>query len=300
MKAAKIVSVVVVFIILGLVGFYSVIEKIPEPVIPLASNIYIKDLKAKIEHISKTQQTIFCDLEYRTIQNDIIGYAKAKKIDSAYEVNFLKELDYIYTVLFCKQAFYIFNGTEWANDKLTIIRSESKKLSLSKYIEDKTELNKIIGILAKYDEIVSFIANAHTFASYVRVTSLAQQFDITKTKSYIDQASEFISIDSLVKNCLRLQSDLLVISNLMYNKHKSYLANKVRFCTGQYKSMASYYHYYNNIYQPIFTEFELFENNIETTYSGLSADASDIDDLKTKMKAEGAEAKAFLNKEKQQ
>jgi hypothetical protein len=294
MKALKISLLVIIMAGLGWIGYTFYIRGINKLVIPqTTNNIFVDEITGKIEALKGVPVNVFCVAKYISIKNDITQYAVAKKIDDVWESNLLKSLDYTYAPVYVRQSYYVFGGTDWELDKLGIIRAELNKLLSSPYIDNKTELNKIKGVLREYDEIVVFISNAGVFTGSTNITNFNQGFDVNRTSEFIAKASAYRGQEGYVKNCLRLQTALVGIPMSMYRKHLSYLSQKVNFCSGKFGTFDNYADYYNTIYKPVFGEFDLLASNIESySVSGTQFD-NDVSSLKEQMKRDNKAAAAY-------
>lgn len=296
MKEIKITIALMAFVLLSWGAYSFFVQSPPPPKTLTAPNTFVKEITHKIDEIGKSPLNEFCDNTYKTIKYDIDVYSKAGKIDASWEENLLKNLEYAYTSVFIKQAFNVFAGSEWEPSKLSIIRSESRRLMSSYHIKDKTELQKLQKVLSQYDELSSFITKANSFAEDVFVNSYDQTFDITTTKSFIKKALALSKVTGHVSKCIRLKSQLANVPNLMYNKHLYYLINKVDFCTGEYTKFTNYNSYFSTIYKPIFAEFEEFKDCSTNDYSvDVTTAQNDINKIEADLLKDGKLARIALN-----
>jgi hypothetical protein len=293
MKALKITLALLTLCILGWVGYSLFIKKPDKIIIPVAPDTFVQEINLKIDKLSKSPISEFCVKNYTTLKNDIVFYAKEGKINNAWEITLLESLEFTYTKVFVGQAYFLFNGKAWEIEKLDTIRTEVDKLLSSKYIVTKTDLINIKNIIKQYLEISSFISSARSFANDINITSISQQFDLINSQEYIKKSKEYHDLKSYTNNCTRIQNQLESIPNSMYLKHLNYLTKKVNYSVGKYRALPSYITYYNTIYQPIYSEFKLFEDN----YSTYSVEFSELEDdllsLKDQIKKDGQAANSF-------
>jgi len=291
MKSIKITISIIALALLSW-GGYSLYSKRITPVKVLtAPNSFVKEIKDKIVNLSQLPLNTFCIDTYKDIKYDIGGFKDAGKIDPAWEDNLLKDLEYAYTAIFIKQAYNVFSGTTWETGKLSIIQSESNRLSSSPYIADKSELLKIQSVLAKYNEIISFIAGANRFAASVNVVSYAQIYEVNTAGNYISKSQAYSNTGGSLIRCNRLKAGLNAIPNQMYKSHLNYLTKKVNFSTYKYTTFANYNDYYTTIYSHVLAEFETFKNTCPTNYSvSVSAAQNAIDGVEAEMVSDNSSA----------
>lgn len=293
MKIFKIALIILALCSIGWVSYTYFMQKPEPPKIAVAPNKFIPEIKQNIEKLGKASKNDFCVNNYTTIINDIIIYAKAGKIDAAWSENLFKELDYCYYPLFLRQALYVLEGSEWESEKLGIIRSEYSNLIKSKYITDRAKLNEIKSIIDQYDEIVSYISSASIYAnSSVYISSIGQKYDFNRDISLIDMANSY-KLDGYIGNCSRIKSQLSDIHASLYNRHLSFLSKKVSFCLGKYKTMKDHSEYFAKIYQPLFEEFQSFQDNYSIYSVSYTKAGDDLALVKSQLKKDGQLEKSF-------
>ena len=147
-------------------------------------------------------------------------------------------------------------------------------------------MNKIKNILAKYNEITSFInsCKAFKFSNY----ELNSEFLIYVEK-YISRSKEYLQNNlenNYVKNCARLKTDLSEVPQILFKAHVNYLDNKITQWKGKYNINCKTQKEYNDLSQLLKAEIEKLNSEIytgislvENDYSKLNAKLTKVDEL---------------------
>lgn len=296
----KVVKVLLTLMALSVVGWF--IYRLASPGIPPdvppppEKNSLVQEVQKKIDSLSTSSRTKFCNGFYNSIKNDVEVYAQNKKIEAIWEDNLLKNLDYTYKSIFLKQAYFIFNGNDWEEKDLRIIRSETGKLMQSKYITNKDSLNSVFKILQEYDSIYAFIASARYFYGNATVTDMYQLYDFKTAQQYIYRAVGYYNLHHYINNSTRLQSDLQNIRGAMHNNHIAYLSNKVNFfvASQDLDDIDSLRECYKFIYK----EFEIVENN-NSVYD-ISSDQveKELENMKNLLNEDYEKKRSIINNKK--
>ena len=201
-------------------------------------------IEGKIDSLSNTTDSIFCDTFYEEIKDYIEMDFNEKRLGTTLSENeqwkkiLSNKLYRTYTNKVIEQAFYLFKKTNWREEKLSFIRIESQKLQEFGYDNGILELNtypdkklkKIKKIFQKYDEISKFINKCNSYKIKANNnTRIIDDFSIV-TK-YIKSSKNYLYNNlenSNVNNCQRLKLKLRDIPQKLFNKFVKRLENKVK------------------------------------------------------------------------
>jgi hypothetical protein len=241
---------------------------------PPPKNLFTEKIETEIDSLKKMPTDVFCHDFYKNIQDGINEFYKngdlgnSKKHNKQWYENLSKNLYAAYASKFIDQAMIVFNGSDWKIDDLNFIRSEVKILKQSTYLTSTSYFGTIDEILSKYDEITSFIANCNNF--YYSDNSINADFPdlsnlVLKSNAYLSNNLD----NSYVNNCASLKPDLEAIPRTLFNKHVSYLKDKIgsddaRYCKHDYHS-----EFTQKIYNPLSNQLKALKNetyNIEENY----------------------------------
>jgi len=246
MKALKIGLIVLVLLVIAVLVYLGIDNTatgpVTEPAAP-SDNEYVKKADNKIDSLSHYPETKFCKDFYTEIEQDILVYKKDNKISEKQKDDLLKNLNYTYFSKFIDQSFNIFNGSVWDAAKLNFISNETKRLQKSSYIEKggdvSKKLDEIQSILNKYYEIRNFVNRANSFTGN-------ESFNLSTAKSLAISAREYRSnMGNKYLNNTSLKDDLNRIPEKIYQKHLSFLRNRVNQNCNKYADFSSYNAYKN-------------------------------------------------------
>jgi hypothetical protein len=311
MKLVKILLAVIVLIIICFFTWLWVINiNIVPP--PPPQNTYTKEIQRKIDSLSKFSNTAFCPNEFRNIQTSINEFHKYGQLgltpfqdgkiwkDKNDEDNndrwkdiLSKNLYYAYSQKIVEQSMYVFNNQDWSPVDIGIIRREVKILKSSQYLSNPSStndsFNKIESILNEYSKIENFINSCRNFsfnsndfyAKFPDVTSQIQQ-----SKSYI----ALIVNHPELKNCKSLIVALNLIPNILFNKHVSFLTDKIDSYGSMYKEYNSQKEFTDAISLPLSSELDGLNNSIY----GINSNYFEKDETNLKDKLDTYNYDAFL------
>jgi hypothetical protein len=273
MKALKVILAVAVVSVIGFIT-WNWFQKIEPPIPPPPpDNLFTKRIKSEIDSLEKMPTDNFCQKFYKDIIYRINDYYDKNEFgnnkDNKQWFEILsKNLYATYASKFKDQAMYVFNGSDWDIEDLNFIRSEVKILKQSTYLTSTSYFSTIDEILSKYDEITNFIANCNNF--YCSDNNINADFPdlgdlVLKSKEYLSNNLD----NSYVNNCASLKPDLEAIPRALFNKHVSYLKDKIgsddaRYCKHDYHS-----EFTQKIYNPLSNQLKALKNetyNIEENY----------------------------------
>lgn len=302
----KTVKISLALVVVGLITFLVVNSIIPEekPASPPPpKNQFTESIEQEIIDLQKLPANRF----YKEAYNDVIFH-----IDDFYKKNRLgknkiennkwrellsKNLYSVYTDKFIKQTFNVFNKSEWNNEDLIFIRSESAVLRKSKFLKKDSPIDnsfvKIQQILGKYDEINSFIASCKGF-SYSD-ESFDSAFPLSEVKKKMARALSYKKNNlenSFVNNCVSLHNQLNEINNFLFYSHINYLDKKINDWSGMFTVYNSHGEYAREFYFKLKSEINILDNDI---YKVSDFD-SKYDKLIYKLNLDNSNAKAFFAK----
>lgn len=261
MKAIKIILAVVVVAVLGFfVWKWIIAPPPPPPTITPPTNQFVERIEKEIDSLGKVPSTSFCSEFHQKIQYDIfefhlkgfLGDTTTSDNDQWEEI-LSKNLYSVYAPKFVEQAMSIFNGHEWKTDDLKFIRSEAKELQKSDYLKSdspvKASFVEIEGILSKYDEVNGFLAKCKNYSfSDNGVSSVFPNVGDMVTKA--NQLAQNTG-NKYVNNCTRLKDGLREVPRKLFDKHVSYLTQKINLYANQYESYGTQAEYNTNVYSPL-------------------------------------------------
>jgi hypothetical protein len=307
MKAIKIIlPILVVSTIAYFVYNSNKNTKEPEKYKTSDNSNFIKPIDEAIEAIKLKPTFVFCQNDYKNIQFKInethkIGdFSNNSNDNNQWKQILSKNLYSAYSNKFVEQALYVFNNSKWNESDLSIIRTELASLKNSEFLEQKSaiaaSLNKLSLVLKKYDEINNFLIECKIF-NYDQY-GLENIFPdlspkISKSKSYLNNNLD----NQYVNNCIRLKDELKKIPQVLYNKHVSYLKNKLihhqNTHTNFPKVKSSQPPYVREVYKPM----EIQIGEIDAIYYEASESIVDRDyyDLMHDLKQNYEKAKLYFN-----
>lgn len=270
MKAVKIILAIVVVAIIGLFATKWLINIVPPKDINLPKNQYTERIESEIDSLKKMPESKFCQKYYKDVQYRINDYfnqdflGNSKSDNSQWQEILLKNLYSAYAPKFVEQTFYVFRRNEWKNDDLRFIRNEVKSLKSSAYLGSTglvASLNEINTILAKYDEINSFIntSKGYSFSNYDLESTFPDVSEkVQKSRTYITNNLD----NSYVSNCTRLKEGLPAIPKILFDKHIGYLTKKINDNGSRYSEFNYQSDYSNTIYTPLRNQVDALNNDI--------------------------------------
>jgi hypothetical protein len=273
------------------------------PTISLPKNQYTDRIDTLTSILNNASANIFCQNRYKDINYYIDDYhkqhffSKNDNDNNQWKEILSKNLYSAYALKFVQQTMYVFNSSEWKVEDLDIIRSEEKLLRSSAYLQVSSEVAKkfrdINSVLAKYDEINSFISICNNF-SYP-LDDIKDQYPnvsdkIQKSRAYIRNNLE----NENVNNCIRLKNGLGEIPKKLFDEHANYLQKKIEKNVGKYREYATQRDYDDQFYRPLKNQIDALSNDVygvsESTFN------ITIKNLKTLLKNENTEAFNFFDK----
>lgn len=270
MKAVKIILPIVVIAIIGYFVTKWLINIGAPNDADLPKNPFTERIESEIDSLKKMPENKFCQKYYNDVQYRINDYfnqgflAKNESDNSQWQEIFSKNLYSAYAPKFVDQAMYVFSRSEWKNDDLKFIRSEANFLKSSTYLGNiglVTSFDEINTIIAKYDEINGFInaCKGFSYSNYDLGTTYPDvSGKIIKSRAYITNNLD----NSNVNNCTRLKDGLQSIPKVLFDKHISYLTNKINDNGARYIYFKFQSDYSNSIYTPLRNQVDALNNDI--------------------------------------
>lgn len=281
MKVLKIILAIAVLAVLGYFGWNgreSLFSTNTDSIEIDTKNPYITRIEKEIDSLSLMPNHTFSQEFYKAIQYRINDYqnqslfGENEKDNHQWHDILSKNLYTTYAPKFIDEAMEVFNSTEWPYQDLRFIRAEKDTLQTSEYLQVgspvSNSFNNIGIILSKYYEVNRFISSCQRigFSNY----NLQDQFPnledkINRTNRYLGNNLE----NSYVNNCIRLKKELRKIPRLLFNKHVSYMQNKIEHHSNQFQRYESQRRYHEELYEPLKKQLEILEVN---TYNISSRD----------------------------
>jgi len=231
----------IVFIIIKMVGGGGGIG--PEDSLSIEKNQFIIEIDKKIDSLANQPESGLSQQLYKDINYRINDYGSQQHFGDTEQKNnqvreaLLKNLYSTYAPKYVAQTMYVFGRSEWKLTDINQIRSELTALGKSTYLESQSEVassfTKIRSILAKYDEITSFINSCKS--TTVPVDQLDNQFPDVADK--IQRAGQYLSgnlENAFVNNCSRLKEELRSVPQYLADSNYAYLLKKIDFHGGRY------------------------------------------------------------------
>lgn len=265
LKTTLIISAIVAGLIF--IQFFNSNETDAVEEVNIKGNTFINAINQQIESIKNSDRKTFSKNLYEETIYSINEAKKNNKITPQWAKNLAQKTEFIYHDKFIQEAHFVFSKSEWSVTDLNYLRNEINRLSRSAYIESKTELNKLNKVLAEYNAIQSFLAEAKNYSVSNDITNLSDGFNLQTTRIYIDNALKMSRTNSEVRNNKSLISQLGNVKTWMYQKHVDFLNKKYDYISEINCSNYGYYNYYNQVCTPMFDELNLFKNNANDLYS---------------------------------
>jgi len=296
MKAVKIILAVAV---VGIISFFA--WKWWQPDIPPLSdslpppNEFVTRVQRRIDSLKTLPTNLFCREVGKEIHDEITKFYEGGLLDKnrnyneQRKENLSAELYTAYALKFIDQAAYVFDNSEWKITNLNIIRKGIDSLLRSPYLDPNREIAGMLkdhkGTLAKYDEIVNFIASCNDSLHFsYEIEEIFEAGDkIKKADHYINSNMD----GSKVQNCPRIEIALKKIPNTLFDKHISYLDTKIRKHGEAYKDTTCQYR--QTIVEPLKTQID----NISDIYQ--APDAKKIEDLEELLNRYSTAARNYKN-----
>lgn len=261
MKAVKIFLAVVVVAVLGFFVWKWIIAPLspPEAITP-PTNQFVERIEKEIDSLGKVPSASFCPEFHQKIQYDISEFHlkgflgnTATSDNDQWEEILSKNLYSVYAPKFVEQAMSIFNGHEWKTDDLNFIRSEAKELQKSDYLKSdspvKASFVEIEGILSKYDEVNGFLAKCKNYS--FSDNGISSEFpNVGDMVTRANDLAQNIG-NKYVNNCTRLKDGLREVPRKLFDKHVSYLTQKINLYADQYRSYDTQAEYDKKVYSPL-------------------------------------------------
>jgi hypothetical protein len=302
----KLIKISLAISVIGLITFFivnSITTTSEPPVQPPVVNQFTKIID---DEINTLQRQIFTDFKklktsYEDVKFDIDDYYNENRLgknqleNNQSKERLSKNLYSIYVAKFLNQANSVFNKSEWNNQDIAFIRSESLALKNSKFLQHGKEVDiqitQIQKVLSKYDEINKFILSCREF-SY-SADSFSSIFPMALAKQKIVRAAIYKKNkleNTLLNNCIRLHTQLGQTNNILFNAHIKYLENKINTYSGTYVAYNSHGEYAKEFYLKLKNEINSIDNDIYAVayYDNV------YDKLINKLNQDNSNAKAFF------
>jgi len=281
MKKIKItLAIFIVGVIIFFIFKWDVIFTPPPPIKP-GPNQFTEKIENEIQSLVNLPINTFSPQPYSDILYLIDDYHKKGFLGISYsndnvEINnqnhndqwreiFLINLYSAYAPKFIEQAMFVFKGSKWSNADLSFIRNEVLILQASPYLTQNSPVtnsfNEIRSILAKYDEIASFIASNNSFPdpNYSLNVSFPDLSDrIKRSRKYLANNLD----NPYVNNCARLREGLQGIPRKLFYKHVSYLSRKINENGGRFTEFEYQAEYSNAIFTPLRNQLDALNNQV--------------------------------------
>lgn len=279
MKYIKITLAIIVTVAICTGIYFWVLGIDPPPPTPPAENQYTSRIEQKIDSLKNRSDSDFGNVFYDNIKSEIEIFHLQNKLGNSISandqvrLNLEKTLYSVYINNFIEKAQNVLSGSNWARNDRTFIQNEINRLRnervmngdrlLVAYSPMDSILKEIKKALDKYSEISSFINECSQF-SYTGNT-LSDRFPINEVRIKINRAWQYLNSNlenSYVNNCNNLRTGLQNIPHQLFQKHVSYLENKINNWTDMYPYYENQKDFSNNLYSPISSEIEDLYNNI--------------------------------------
>jgi hypothetical protein len=288
MKTLKIILVVIVIAIIGYFVFKWVVPPPPPPPLPPPPKckccIMIEE---KIDTLKKWPNSEFCKYYYQAVSNLIDNCHKANGFsanppnNTQWKEDYSNQLYYAYANKFVEQAYHVFNGTEWNANDLDCIRREYRTLRSNPLNKSGSELDSIFteiqNIFAKYDEINNFIASCNNFS--FPGNSLLTVVSVSKVRSKISEARDYLSVSKPLRNCRRLRDRLQQVPQVLFSQHCNYLQRKINYWSGEYPNYNSQSEWRALVYDNLFAEINVLNSGIYNGVSNVNSERQKLLDL---------------------
>lgn len=297
MKAIKIILALVVTAVITFFVFKFIVDPPDPPLITPPINQFTERIKQEVDSMQNSEyESLYSAKEFYTdIQFRIDDYHKSMFFGSNQTDNdewrdiLSKDLYSTYAPKFIVQAYKVFRGSEWERKDRDYISREVSTLQSSIYLtegNDATQLKNIRVVLNKFNEIASFIRNSNNI-SYSTYSS----FPINDVKEKIDKASNYknelatnngAKAEYYVKNSNYINKGLDSVPRKLFEKHVSYLNNKIANHSIDYEKYDSQQKFNKEIFNPINEELkklkdEMYNFDIRIEYNYLENKLNDID-----------------------
>lgn len=297
MKAIKIILALVVTAVITFFVFKFIVNPPAAPLITPPINQFTVRIEQEVDSMQNSEHKSLYSVNefYDDIQYRIDDYHKSMFFGSNQTDNDVwhdilsKNLYSAYAPRFVVQAYNVFSGSEWERRDRDYISREVSALQSSIYLtegNDATQLKNIRVVLNKFNEIASFIWNSNNI-SYSTYSS----FPINDVKEKIDKASNYknelvtnngAKAEYYVKNSNYINNGLESVPRKLFEKHVSYLNNKITNHSKDYEEYDSQQKFNKEIFNPINEELKILNNemyifDIRIEYNYLENKLNDID-----------------------
>jgi len=270
----KTVKIILSLVAIATIGFFIwkwvIFIDDPEIITPPINQFTVR-IKSEIESLKKMPANIFCPKLYNDIQYLINDYYQNEFLsENAIDNNTWREilssnLYSAYAEKFVEQAIFVFSRSQWENDDLNFIRSEFVSLQSSPFLDltgpVASSFSSIKTILAKYDEITSFIFTCNSF-SYSQ-DGLDKIFPDVSAKIKKSRAYLANNLDNqYVNNCAQLKNELKEIPKNLFYKKVRYLHSKISRHGDRYTEFNYQSDYSKTIYTPLKNQIDHLNNDI--------------------------------------
>jgi outer membrane biosynthesis protein TonB len=270
------------------------------------TNRYVEQMQQDISTIRNYSELEFCSDLYKNAIDNISEYSTKKILGQNNDTNrqmqraLSEELYNAYAGTFVKQAFYFFNNSDWGMDSLQFVNDETSALAKSDFLERGSRvadnLNEIIEILQRYNEIAEFIASVREHAhSDVQYKSINTKYPVSADQSFIAKAETFESNNlgnQYLNQCRRIHDALHGIPDNLYSRRMRYLENKVSYFSNQYDAFNTYNEYNSKLGSKIDSELSAVSSSI--SIYGLSQPDDNWEEIKKKWDIDKSKAKNEL------
>jgi hypothetical protein len=311
MKAIKIILAVVVIAVIGFFAVKSLVNIGGTGTYEPPINQFTEKLNYEIDTVlPKMPDSKFCPEKYAEIKGLISIWHKENRLgkdnldtlgNRLSKEFFESNLYSRYAEKFCKQADFVFHRSEWEIKKLQFIRSEYKTLQKLSFLQAGSpvanKIDAIRRIIAKYDEIASFIGSCRSF--FYSGSGLSDGFPVSDVAKKISQAKALRNngLGSYVGNCTRLREGLLEVPQSLFRAHVRYLDKKLNEWTGLYSNYNSQKEYKELLFDKLKAEIDRLDNDIY----GIGKSEADkaYDRLKDKLDADSRDAYNYFENKPQ-
>lgn len=175
----------------------------------------------------------------------------------------LRKLNSAYPPKFIEQVYHIFNDIQWDRKDRNLIKNEVNRLQNIKGFDNsrdvKNKLNDVETILSKYSEIADFIWNSNKISYTVHSFPLKEvRGIINKTNNYLHKNLD----NSYVNNSGYLHNGLNNIFRKLFDKHISYLQERIELNLYEYKKYDQCSNFFKEIVNPLVDELTVINNKI--------------------------------------
>lgn len=281
-------------IILGTIGFLLLVWSINSKhegdgrTYLQAINQFEQKIKLRTDSIKGFPEGEFYAAYYQDVNAELESfYAKGdlgelgSESDAVYN-DLARELFETYVFSFTEESFSVFDKTTVEPKDLKHIKSEVKKIKgNSRFLEikrqNKSSVIIIDEITTNYDDIEKFIDGCERFR-YSDYKEYAK-YPIDKMKDWVQKTEELLQTNYIQK-VRSFKESLITIPSSLFERHKSYLKNKVIRYGNDYEYYYAQHAYLNNVIEPLENQI----NDIDIAVYQLPDSVISTNDLKELLK----------------